>query len=118
RAAVKALEGGEKDPIGAHRVIRGFDALKRVVLVDQTPIGRTPRSCPVTFVGAYAALRSIYAAQPAALAAGFKDGAFSFNTEGGRCETCEGGGWVTVEMYFLADLLVPCETCGGDRFKP
>jgi excinuclease ABC subunit A len=69
-------------------------------------------------VGAFAALRSIYAAQPAAIAGGLKDGAFSFNTEGGRCETCEGAGWVTVEMYFLADLLVPCETCGGDRFKP
>jgi excinuclease ABC subunit A len=118
RAAVWTLEGREDEPVGAHRTIRGLEALKRVVLVDQTPIGRTPRSCPVTFVGAFAALRSIYAAQPAAIAGGLKDGAFSFNTEGGRCETCEGAGWVTVEMYFLADLLVPCETCGGDRFKP
>jgi len=59
----------------------------------------------------------VYARQPAALARGLKDGAFSFNTPGGRCETCQGAGWVTVEMYFLADLLVPCETCGGDRFR-
>jgi excinuclease ABC subunit A len=85
--------------------------------VDQSPIGRTPRSCPVTYLSAFAALREVYARQPAALARGLKDGAFSFNTPGGRCEACEGAGWVTVEMYFLADLLVPCDTCGGDRFR-
>jgi excinuclease ABC subunit A len=65
----------------------------------------------------YGPLRSLYARQPAALARGWKDGMFSFNTEGGRCDTCEGAGWVQVEMYFLADLMVPCEVCGGDRFK-
>jgi excinuclease ABC subunit A len=94
RAALRALEGKEDEPIG-----------------------RTPRSCPVTYLGAFAPLREIYARQPAALARGLKDGAFSFNTAGGRCERCEGAGWVTVEMYFLADLLVPCETCGGARFR-
>jgi excinuclease ABC subunit A len=118
RAALRALEGREDDPVGAHRAVKGLDHVKRVVLVDQTPIGRTPRSCPVTYMGVYAALREIYARQPAAIAQGWKDGAFSFNTAGGRCENCEGAGWVEVEMYFLADLSVPCEVCGGSRFQP
>jgi len=117
RAARLALEGLEEEPVGAHRRIRGLDKLDRVVLVDQSPIGRTPRSCPVTYMGGYAALRELYARQPAALAHGWKDGAFSFNTPGGRCDHCEGAGLVQVEMYFLADLSVPCEVCGGDRFK-
>src|SRR4029077_20047057 len=118
RAALRKFEGREEGAVGAHRAIRGLDALKRVVLVDQSAIGKTPRSCPVTYLGAYAALREVYARQPAALARGLKDGAFSFNTPGGRCEACEGAGWVTVEMYFLADLSVPCEVCHGARFRP
>jgi excinuclease ABC subunit A len=117
RAAVRELEGREEDPVGAHRTISGLEKLRRVVMVDQSPIGKTPRSCPVSYLGAYAALREIYAAQAAALAGGLKDGAFSFNTPGGRCEQCEGAGWVTVEMYFLADLMVPCDACGGARFR-
>jgi excinuclease ABC subunit A len=118
RAALRAFEGREEEPVGAHRAVKGLEALKRVVLVDQSPIGRTPRSCPVTYMGAYAALRETFARQPAAMARGLKDGAFSFNTAGGRCDHCEGAGWVQVEMYFLADLMVPCEVCGGSRFKP
>ena len=118
RAALRALEGREDEPVGAHRAVKGLDQVKRVVLVDQSPIGRTPRSCPVTYMGVYAALREIYARQPAAMANGWKDGAFSFNTAGGRCENCEGAGWVEVEMYFLADISVPCEVCGGARFQP
>jgi excinuclease ABC subunit A len=117
RAARSALEGVTPEPPGAHRAIRGLDRLERVVLVDQSPIGRTPRSCPLTYMGGYAALREIYARQPAAIAAGLNDGAFSFNTAGGRCEKCEGAGWVTIEMYFLADVSVPCDACGGDRFR-
>jgi excinuclease ABC subunit A len=118
RAARLELEGAEEEAVGAHREIAGLDQLERVALVDQSPIGRTPRSCPITYLGGYAALREAYAKQPAAIARGLREGAFSFNTVGGRCETCEGAGWVTVEMYFLADLQVPCETCGGSRFKP
>jgi len=118
RAALKAFEGREEEPIGAHGAVKGLEALKRVVLVDQSPIGRTPRSCPVTYMGAYAALREVFARQPVAMARGLKDGAFSFNAAGGRCDHCEGAGWVQVEMYFLADLMVPCEVCGGSRFKP
>jgi excinuclease ABC subunit A len=118
RAALKRFEGREEEPVGAHDSVTGLEALKRVVLVDQSPIGRTPRSCPVTYMGAYAALREVFARQPAAMARGLKDGAFSFNAAGGRCDHCEGAGWVQVEMYFLADLMVPCEVCGGSRFKP
>ncbi len=118
RAAVRHFEAREDEPVGAHRAVRGLEALRRTVSVDQSPIGRTPRSCPVTYMGAYGALREVYARQPAAMARGLKDGAFSFNTAGGRCDHCEGAGWVTVEMYFLADLSVPCEVCLGARFRP
>jgi excinuclease ABC subunit A len=118
RAALRRFEGREDEPVGAHRVVTGLEKLKRVALVDQSPIGRTPRSCPVTYLGAYAALREVFARQASAMARGLKDGAFSFNTAGGRCDHCEGAGWVQVEMYFLADLMVPCEICGGARFKP
>jgi excinuclease ABC subunit A len=117
RAARRALGEAEVEEPGPHRAVRGLEAIERVVMVDQSPIGKSPRSCPVSYLGAYAALREVYARQPAALARGLKDGAFSFNTAGGRCEHCEGAGWVTIEMVFLADLLVPCEMCGGDRFR-
>ena len=118
RAAVLAIEGTQAEPPGTHRAIRGLERFKRIVMVDQSPIGRTPRSCPVTYMSGYAPLREIYARQPAAIARGLKDGAFSFNTPGGRCDRCEGAGSVTVEMFFLADLMVPCEVCNGDRFRP
>jgi excinuclease ABC subunit A len=117
RAARRALGEAEVEEPGPHRAVRGLESIQRVVMVDQSPIGKTPRSCPLSYLGAYAPLREVYARQPAALARGLKDGAFSFNTAGGRCEHCEGAGWVTVEMVFLADLLVPCEMCGGDRFR-
>ncbi len=117
RVARRVLDGREEEPAGAHRAFHGLEHFERVVLVDQSPIGRTPRSCPVSYLGAYAPLREVYARQPSALARGLKDGAFSFNTAGGRCEQCQGAGWVTVEMYFLADLLVPCDACGGARFR-
>jgi excinuclease ABC subunit A len=117
RVARRTLEGLAGEPPGQHREVSGLERLKRVAMVDQSPIGKTPRSCPVTYMHAFAALREVYARQPAALARGLKESSFSFNTPGGRCEGCEGAGWVTVEMYFLADLLVPCETCGGARYR-
>ena len=117
RVARRTFGETQEEPPGAHRAVHGLEALRRVILIDQAPIGRTPRSCPVTYLGAYAPLREIFARQPAAMARGLKDGAFSFNMPGGRCDQCEGAGWVTVEMYFLADLLVPCDACGGDRFR-
>ncbi|MEO7842049.1 MAG: excinuclease ABC subunit UvrA [Candidatus Eisenbacteria bacterium] len=115
-AARNALEHA-REAVGAHGRITGFEALSRVVLVDQSPIGKSPRSNPLTYVKGFDALRALYARQPMALERGYTAGAFSFNIEGGRCETCQGDGVVAVEMYFLADLLLPCETCGGARYK-
>jgi excinuclease ABC subunit A len=98
--------------------VDGLDGLARAVLVDQSPIGKSPRSNPVTYIKAFDLVRDLYAAQPAAAARGYKPGTFSFNVPGGRCETCEGDGTVRVEMYFLADLFVPCDACGGARYRP
>jgi excinuclease ABC subunit A len=115
-AARNALESA-REPVGAHRRVRGLEALRRVVLVDQSPIGKSPRSNPLTYVKGFDALRELYARQPLALERGYRAGTFSFNVAGGRCETCQGDGVVQVEMYFLADLYLPCETCGGARYK-
>ena len=117
RAAARALgDRGGEDP-GAHELLTGLDAVGRVAMVDQSPIGKSPRSNPVTYMKAFDGLRGIYAAQPLAAERGYKPGTFSFNVPGGRCETCEGDGVVRVEMYFLADLFVPCDECGGQRYK-
>jgi excinuclease ABC subunit A len=115
-AARNALEF-TRETVGAHGRVTGLDALQRVVLVDQSPIGKSPRSNPLTYVKGFDALRELYARQPLALERGYKAGTFSFNVAGGRCETCQGDGVVQVEMVFLADLLLPCETCGGARYK-
>ena len=86
-------------------------------MVDQNPIGRSSRSNPVTYVKAWDEIRNLYAAQPVAKAAGLKPSAFSFNVEGGRCDVCQGEGEVKIEMQFMADIFLTCETCGGKRFK-
>ncbi len=117
RGLRRAVEGAEEEPAGAHRRLAGAEQLKRVALVDRSPIGRTPRSCPVSYVRAYAALREVFADQWGAKARGLTDTDFSFNVPGGRCERCEGAGVVKVEMHFLADVLVPCDACGGERFQ-
>jgi excinuclease ABC subunit A len=117
RGARRLLGEAEEEPPGAHRRITGLEHVRRVVLVDRSPIGRTPRSCPVTYVGAYGALRDAFADQWSAKARGLSSTDFSFNVPGGRCETCQGAGVVKVEMHFLADILVPCEACGGERFQ-
>ncbi len=118
RAVSHALgnnEGG--DPTGLYRDLKGADRLNDIVLVDQTPIGRTPRSNPVTYIKAFDSIRELFAAQPEAQRHGYGPGHFSFNVPGGRCDVCDGDGTVTVEMQFLADVELPCEECNGTRYK-
>jgi excinuclease ABC subunit A len=118
RAIAHALgetEGG--DPTGLYRELTGTERLNGVVLVDQNPIGRTPRSNPVTYIKAFDSIRELFASQPEAERRGYAAGHFSFNVPGGRCDVCEGDGTVTVEMQFLADVELPCEECNGTRYK-
>jgi len=110
------LHLGEK--VGRYETITGFDALEDVVLVDQSPIGKSPRSNPVTYVKAFDEIRCIFADTPLARQRKYTPGTFSFNVEGGRCEACEGAGALEVEMVFMADVYVPCDDCGGKRYKP
>jgi excinuclease ABC subunit A len=110
------LHLGEK--VGEYETITGFDALEDVVLIDQSPIGKSPRSNPVTYVKAFDEIRRIFADTPLARQRKYTPGTFSFNVEGGRCEACEGAGALEVEMVFMADVFVPCEDCGGKRYKP
>ena len=117
-SAVKRAKGGTEKRVGAHRKIEGVEFVSDVVLVDQTPIGRTPRSNPVTYLKAFDPIREIFAATKDAKARGLTASHFSFNVPGGRCETCQGEGEVRVEMQFLADVFVPCDQCDGRRFKP
>jgi excinuclease ABC subunit A len=106
------------EQVGAVETLSGWEALSDVVLVDQAPIGRTPRSNPVTYIRAFDEIRNLFAAQPLAKARGYTATTFSFNAAGGgRCHECEGAGHILVEMVFLADIFVPCESCGGARFE-
>src|SRR5881398_3141770 len=105
------------EPVGTVHTLEGWEAIADVVLVDQAPIGRTPRSNPVTYIKAFDELRGLFAAEPLARARGYTPSTFSFNVAGGRCEACEGAGHVLVEMVFLANVFVPCEMCEGKRFK-
>jgi excinuclease ABC subunit A len=104
--------------VGEFDAITGYEALDDVVLVDQSPIGKSPRSNPVTYVKAFDEIRRIYSSLPTARQRGYTAGTFSFNVPGGRCETCEGAGYQEVEMVFMADVFVPCDDCAGRRFKP
>jgi excinuclease ABC subunit A len=117
-AAVKRAKGGTEKRVGAHRKLEGAEYVSDVVLVDQTPIGRTPRSNPVTYLKAFDPIRDIFASTKDAKARGLTASHFSFNVPGGRCEACQGEGEVRVEMQFLADVFVPCDQCDGRRFKP
>jgi len=110
------LHLGEK--VGDYEAITGFDALEGVVLIDQSPIGKSPRSNPVTYVKAFDEIRNIFADTALARQRKYTAGTFSFNVAGGRCEACEGAGALEVEMVFMADVYVPCEDCGGKRYKP
>jgi excinuclease ABC subunit A len=113
--ALGKSEGG--DPSNLFRELKGAERLNDIVLVDQAPIGRTPRSNPVTYLKAFDSIRELFASQPESQRRGYAAGHFSFNVPGGRCEVCEGDGTVTVEMQFLADVELPCEECNGTRYK-
>jgi excinuclease ABC subunit A len=102
---------------GDYDAIEGVDALDKVIDIDQSPIGRTPRSNPATYTGAFTTIREIFAQVPEARLRGYQPGRFSFNIKGGRCETCKGEGMLTIEMNFLPDVYVPCETCKGKRYN-
>ena len=108
---------GSNVVVGKHERIDGIEHLDKVIDIDQSPIGRTPRSNPATYTGMFDKIRALYAAVPEARARGWKQGRFSFNIEGGRCETCSGDGEIRIEMHFLPDVYVPCESCGGSRYR-
>lgn len=102
---------------GKHKEIRGMEQLDKVIDIDQSPIGRTPRSNPATYTGVFDIIRDLFAATPDAKAKGYKKGRFSFNVKGGRCEACSGDGILKIEMHFLPDVYVPCEVCHGKRYN-
>ncbi len=118
RAVARALgQSDGADPSGVFKSLTGVERLNDVVLVDQTPIGRTPRSNPITYIKGFDLVRELFASQPDAKRLSLTPGHFSFNVPGGRCNTCEGDGTVTVEMQFLADVELPCEDCNGTRYQ-
>jgi excinuclease ABC subunit A len=118
RAVARALgQSDGSDPSSVFKSLTGVERLNDVILVDQTPIGRTPRSNPITYIKGFDLVRELFAAQPEAKRLSLTPGHFSFNVPGGRCNTCEGDGTVTVEMQFLADVELPCEDCNGTRYQ-
>uniref|UniRef100_UPI003FF14C1D excinuclease ABC subunit UvrA n=1 Tax=Candidatus Fimivicinus sp. TaxID=3056640 RepID=UPI003FF14C1D len=108
---------GAKRTVGAHRDMEGIEALDKVIDIDQSPIGRTPRSNPATYTGVFTDIRELFASTQESKMRGFKSNRFSFNVKGGRCEACQGDGIVKIEMHFLADIYVPCEVCKGARYN-
>ncbi|HWD18079.1 MAG TPA: excinuclease ABC subunit UvrA, partial [Verrucomicrobiae bacterium] len=116
RALFRKFYGSKEQP-GAHRELRGFEALDKVIVIDQTPIGRTPRSNPATYTGMFNQIRDLFAKLPAARIRGYEAGRFSFNVKGGRCEKCQGDGVIKIEMHFLPPIYVTCEACHGRRYN-
>ncbi len=115
-AAARALHGAQTS-VGRHRRIRGLEHVDKIVDIDQSPIGRTPRSNPATYTKVFDPIRDVFAELPEARARGYGGGRFSFNVKGGRCEECQGAGQILVEMHFMPDVYVPCETCHGTRYN-
>jgi excinuclease ABC subunit A len=116
RALARSLYKSREDP-GAHKAISGAENIDKVIRIDQSPIGRTPRSNPATYTGVFAQIRDLYAMLPESRERGYKPGRFSFNVSGGRCEACQGEGQRRIEMNFLPDVYVLCEVCGGRRYN-
>jgi excinuclease ABC subunit A len=116
KAVANRLHRARKRP-GTHRAIHGLDQLDKIIAVDQSPIGRTPRSNPATYTGLFDVIRDLFAKTQEARARGYKPGRFSFNVKGGRCEVCRGDGQIKIEMHFLPDVYVPCEQCHGKRYN-
>jgi excinuclease ABC subunit A len=102
---------------GRHKRINGIQQVDKVINIDQSPIGRTPRSNPATYTGVFDHIRTLFASTPESRARGYLPGRFSFNVKGGRCEACAGDGTIKIEMHFLPDVYVPCEVCGGARYN-
>ncbi|HEY7791383.1 MAG TPA: excinuclease ABC subunit UvrA [Vicinamibacterales bacterium] len=116
RSLAQTLYSAGSDP-GAHDRIEGIELIDKVIEIDQSPIGRTPRSNPATYTGLFTFIRDLFAMMPEAKARGFRPGRFSFNVKGGRCETCQGDGVIAIEMHFLPDVYVTCEECKGRRYN-
>jgi excinuclease ABC subunit A len=116
KAVAHRLHRARQRP-GAHRAIKGLEQLDKIIAVDQSPIGRTPRSNPATYTGLFDVIRDLFSKTPEARARGYKPGRFSFNVKGGRCEVCRGDGQIKIEMHFLPDVYVPCEQCHGKRYN-
>ncbi|HYM84572.1 MAG TPA: excinuclease ABC subunit UvrA, partial [Candidatus Dormibacteraeota bacterium] len=116
RALAQALNGAREEP-GEHDRLEGVEQIDKIIEIDQSPIGRTPRSNPATYTGLFAPIRELFAGVPEARVRGYKPGRFSFNVKGGRCENCKGDGIIKIEMQFLPDVYVPCEVCHGKRYN-
>ncbi|OCG21181.1 excinuclease ABC subunit A [Gilliamella sp. App2-1] len=115
--AQNELNGAEKTEIAPYQAIKGLNHFDKVIAIDQSPIGRTPRSNPATYTGFFTSIRELYAGVPESRARGYNPGRFSFNVKGGRCEACQGDGLIKVEMHFLPDIYVPCDQCHGARYN-
>ncbi|MBR5151341.1 MAG: excinuclease ABC subunit UvrA, partial [Elusimicrobiaceae bacterium] len=116
KALARAFYNAKETP-GAHRSIKGLENIDKVIIVDQSPIGKTPRSNPATYIGVFSHIRDLFAQMPEAKRRGYKPGRFSFNVKGGRCEKCQGDGILKIQMQFLPDIYVKCEECNGKRFN-